>query len=353
MRSRQSWRGVSAIALGLGLAAGLSAGASAQPPTVEKEVHALARIEPLHGSVTVGARPGVRVNEVLVHEGDEVKAGQPLAVLEGQEAARLQLAQAEAEKRRADDQKARQRERLVIARSREDRVQKVRLQTLVETHATLQNRVQALTSTRKDLEKLPAASPKDRIELDVNIDRLKVEENKALFELEQARADQASLAPSRALEDKELADGGPADALLKNQVDLAKASLDLTTITAPAAGRVLDVVAHAGEVSAGPLVVLADLSAMVATAEVDQSDAPAIAQGTSAEVTIIDRQVTGKVTRVGRLVGKNLLASTDPRMPQDLRVVKVTIQLDQAEPAARYVNMQVDAVLHAGPTGPK
>ncbi len=35
---------------------------------------------------------------------------------------------------------------------------------------------------------------------------------------------------------------------------------------------------------------------------------------------------------------------------RDLRVVEVTIQLDQAEPAARYVDMEVEAVIRPSGT---
>jgi HlyD family secretion protein len=352
MRSRQAWPGVVA-AFGLGLAGASPGDAAAQESAAVREVHALARIEPAGGTVTVGARPGVRVDAVLVHVGDDLKAGQPLAVLEGQEAARLQVAQAEAQKRRADEQKARQRARLTLERTREDRVQKVRLETLEDIHATLDKRAKAIVAARPLIEKMPGVTPKDLFELDVALDRMKVDAARAALELEQAKADQASLAPRRALEDKELADGGPADDLLLSQIELARANLDLTTVKAPAAGRVLDVIAHSGEVSAGPLMIVADVSSMVATAEVDQSDVPAIEPGAAAEVTVVDRKVAGKVTRVSRVVGKNLLASPDPRMPQDLRVVQVTIQLEQPEPAARYVNLQVDAAIRTRPAGPR
>jgi HlyD family secretion protein len=106
--------------------------------------------------------------------------------------------------------------------------------------------------------------------------------------------------------------------------------------------------AHPGDVSSGPLLVLGDLSAMDAAAEVDQEDADRLKEGDAAEVTIKGTSVAGKVTRVGRLVGRNQLMNVDPRTLQDLRVLKVTIRLGAAEPAARFVNMQVEVAITPG-----
>ena len=74
---------------------------------------------------------------------------------------------------------------------------------------------------------------------------------------------------------------------------------------------------------------------MVATAEVYQSDVPRIHQGDPADVDILGTHVPGKVTRIGSMVGTNRLTSVDPRALRDLRVVEVTIQLDQPAEASR------------------
>ena len=49
--------------------------------------------------------------------------------------------------------------------------------------------------------------------------------------------------------------------------------------------------AHAGEVSGGPLLEMGDVSAMVATAEVDQSDIPRLRLGDTASIEILDQTV--------------------------------------------------------------
>ena len=157
------------------------------------------------------------------------------------------------------------------------------------------------------------------------------------------------LAPKqRQLEDEELADTNPDLELLDRQIELARASLAETEIKAPIKGQVLEVLAHAGEISSGAVLAMGDLAAMVATAEVDQADVPRLKLGDAASVQVLDQAVAGKVTRIGSVVGKNQLTNIDPRALQDRRVLKVTIALDQPEPARRFVNMEVDVTIKPG-----
>lgn len=310
-------------------------------------VHALARLEPTGGLIVVGARPGIRIERVLVAAGDPVQAGQPLAILEGQAEARRRLALAEAQKAEALHQRAQRRDQLAVERAREDRLQPIRLSVLENTNKALKAEDDRLSQDIEALGKDPQ-TVRQREELALKLDEVRIESYKAFFELEQARADQALLDRKRSVEDQALADGGPDDQVLDRQIDLARAALDATTVEAPVAGQVIDVLAHGGEVSSGPLVTLGDLGAMDAVAEVDQADAGQLKEGDAAEVTILGTTVPGKVTRIGRLVGSNQLRNVDPRTVQDLRVLKVTIRLGAAQPADRFVNMQVEVAITPG-----
>jgi len=93
---------------------------------------------------------------------------------------------------------------------------------------------------------------------------------------------------------------------------------------------------------------MGDLSAMVATAEVFQTDVPRLRTGDPATVRVLDQSVTGKVTSIGSLVGKNQLTNLDPRALQDRRVVKVTINLDNPALAGRFVNMEAEVAIKPG-----
>jgi len=310
-------------------------------------VHALARLEPAGGLIIVGARPGIRIERVLVAAGDLVRAGQPLAILEGQAETRRRLALAEAQKAEVLHQRAQRRNQLAVERAREDRLQPIRLAVLENITKALKAEDERISQDIDVLGKDPQAV-RQREELALKLDQVRIESYKAFFELEQARADQALLDRKRRVEDQALADGGPDDQVLDRQIDLARAALAATTVEAPIAGQVLEVLAHGDEVSSGPLVTLGDLSAMDAVAEVDQADAGQLKEGDAAEVTILGTTVPGTVTRVGRFVGRNQLMNVDPRTLQDLRVLKVTIRLGTAQPAGRFVNMQVEVAITPG-----
>jgi HlyD family secretion protein len=317
------------------------------PATAEgATVHALARLEPVGGIVVVGARPGTRIEGVLVAEGDKVKVGQTLGVIEGHEEARCQLALAEARKADAVRRRARERNRLALERDREDRLRRARLvmldnikQSLRREDARFDDRITTFP------EEFRTQMKQSLDELKSRLDQLRIEEHKTIFEREQSRIDEDVLSRKRALEDEAVADGGTEDQLLDRQIDLARATLAATTIKAPIAGTVLDVMVHSGEISSGPLLAVGDSSAVEAVAEVDQADIELVGEGDDVSVTILGKPVSGKVTRIGRLVGRNQLTNIDPRMPQDLRVVKVNVRLDRAEPAARLMNLQVEVMI--------
>jgi HlyD family secretion protein len=108
---------------------------------------------------------------------------------------------------------------------------------------------------------------------------------------------------------------------------------------------VLELLAHAGEISSGPMLAMGDLSAMSAIAEVYQADVPRLHVGDPAVVPILDESSAGKVSRIGSVVGKNQLTNLDPRALQDRRVVKVTVSLENPQPAARFINMEVELII--------
>lgn len=297
------------------------------PPS---SVVALARLLPASGLISVGTRPGLRVAELKIKEDDQVPAGAALAILEGHESARFQLALARAQKRRAEYDREM---RLAAARKAAD-VTKRRL----DQGRGLYNQFGA------------ALKGKDRYDAEMALYQVEMQAIKTELELDLARG-----APAPA-DSKAPAAANAEDTILEAQVELAEAGLRETEVRAPGPGRVLRILTHAGELGAGALLLMGDVSSMVAKAEVYQSDVPRIRVGDPAEVDILGTRISGKVTRIGSVVGKNQLMSVDPRAMRDLRVVEVTIQLDQPAPADRFVDMEVEAVIRpsgsaGGPAG--
>jgi HlyD family secretion protein len=323
-------------------------GGGGQPsgaPVEPGDVHALARLEPASGLIIVGARPGARIERIEVGPADSVTPGQVLAILEGHEQAQAQLALADAQKTRALHLRSVQKQKLALEREQFDKLQKSKLESAMRVFSSKQ-RFAEITKLYKELQ--PNLQGKDRFDLELRYFEAETQNLRGELEIKSYQIAQELVPRQRKLEDEELGEKGPDLDLLDRQTDLARAGLAQTEVRAPLGGRVLELLAHAGEVSSGPLLALGDLSAMVATAEVFQSDIPRLRTGDPATVQVLDQSVTGRVTLIGSIVGKNQLTNLDPRALQDRRVVKVTIGLDNLALAARFVNMEVEAAIKPG-----
>jgi HlyD family secretion protein len=306
-----------------------SSGGGESPPTsaaTRSAAVALARLLPASGLITVGARPGVRVVEIKVKEDDQVSAGTVLAILEGHDSARLQLSLAESRKRRADEEWS---ARLEAARKAAE--------ISIPRRDAAKRLYNEFAATLKG---------KDRYDADMALHQLEMEAIKTELELRLLGGTlPAPGVTTGAPAAKTPAARNPEEAALEAQVEMAAAAVRETEVRSPGPGRVLQLLAHPGELSTGALLQMGDVAAMIAKAEVYQSDVPRIRPRDPAEVDILGTRVAGKVSRIGSIVGKNQLTSIDPRAMRDLRVVEVTIQLDEAAPAARYVGMEVEAVI--------
>ncbi len=267
----------------------------------------------------------MRVEAIPVKEDEPVSPGAILAILEGHDAAEHQRTLAIARKTLADRQRS---ARLAAAR---------------EAAKTSKARLDEARGLYKQFS--GTLKGKDRYDAELALYQVEMQSLKADLDLQLLEAGKGAEARKSAQPSGAAGDRGPEDEILDAQIALAEAALKETEVHASTRGRVLHMLIHPGELSAGTLLEMGDVSSMVATAEVYQSDVPRIHLGDSAEVNILGTLVKGKVTRIGSMVGKNRLTSVDPRALRDLRVVEVTIQLDDAGSAARYVNMEVEATI--------
>ena len=235
-------------------------------PVARSDVRALAHLEPESGAIVIGARPGMRVDQVRVVEGQDVKAGELLAVLEGHEQRERQLALAEAQKAQVVHQRTVKRRTLAIERDHFDQTQKAKLDAASRIAFLTNQRFDENTKLYKTLG--AALQGKDRLEADQRYFESEVQNIKAKLDKEMLEIAQRSVAPQRKLEDEELGDRHPDLDVLDRQVELARADLASAEVRAPVTGRVLAVSVRAGEVSLGPLLTLGDVRTMVARAEV-------------------------------------------------------------------------------------
>jgi HlyD family secretion protein len=139
--------------------------------------------------------------------------------------------------------------------------------------------------------------------------------------------------------------------MAKAQYDEAQDQYDKTTIRAPISGTVAKVNIKEGEAvligtmnySGTVLAVLADMSRMQATVDVDETDVVGVALGQHAKVEVDalpDTSFTGRVTRVGYMPTQSLLSATEQST-----TFEVEITLDSTAPQLRPgMNVHADIV---------
>jgi HlyD family secretion protein len=289
----------------------------------------------------------MRIERILVAQGDVVTPGQLLAILEGHDQAQAQLGLAEAEKARTNHQRSFKKQKLALEREHFDKLQKARTDSSFEVLASKQ-RFEQIGKLYKQLLDDKNLAPKDRFDIELRYFEAENQKLRGELDVKSIQISQQLTPKQRELEDKELDDKNPDLQILDRQIELARQGLAQTEARAPQGGQILELMSHAGEVSSGPLLVMGDLSAMAATAEVYQSDVPRLSIGDSATVQILDQSLAGKVARIGSIVSRNQIANLDPRALQDRRVVKVTINLQDPLLARRLVNMEVDVAIEPG-----
>ena len=282
-------------------------------PLLPRQVSALGRIEPLGGISQVSVPSSLsndRVREILVKEGQEVRKGQPLAVLESIDTLESSVRKSEAEIRVAESKLAAQDS--VIARYKADLGQASaearRAEQLFAAGATSANRVE----------------------------KLQADESSAKAQVAEAIATKATL-----VEDLRSSRAS----LDKDKTERAKA-----TVLAPFSGTVFKVHARPGDkVGEDGLLEMGDSSRMGVIAEVYQSDRPMIALGQKATLSadgFKGRKVEGQVVEIAREVSRQTVFSGQAGENLDRRVLEVKIGLAPQESAlASHLNyLQVNVL---------
>jgi len=138
-------------------------------------------------------------------------------------------------------------------------------------------------------------------------------------------------------------------ASLTKQLVLAAERVRRRTIYALIDGRILNVIAHPGELVGGDKTILTmgDTSRMRAVAEIYETDIGRVRLGQGATITsrALDHPVTGTVVEIGQMIFKNDVLNVDPAARADARVVEVRIELDDAERTAELTNLTVDVLI--------
>ena len=301
--------------------------------TSEEIVAAPGRVEAISEEVKVSAEIGGRLAKVEVEEGDRIQPGQVLAQLENADyvarvaSAEAQLRQREAELRRVVNG----------ARSQERREA---LADLKAAEAVLENaRIEMNRRTTGYRQGVFAKEEADRAEREFGVAKGRYDAAKERYELieDDAREEDRSRAEA-------------AVALARAQLDEARAWLAKTYIRSPLNGTVLRKHKREGEsVSTqfdSPIVTLADDSTRRVRVDVDETDVGKIAVGQRAYVTadaFPGQKFSGKVVRVGRLLGKKNVRTDEPTERVDTKILETLVELDSGRELP--LGLRVDAFI--------
>lgn len=316
--------------------------ASASGGKASRVVVGLGKVLPWSDVVAVAPPFGAgdaRVARLEVQEGQRVERGAVLAVLDNEPVllAVVELARAQVTAREASLGQA-----LTSARAGRG-----------EALATLARAEEVSARAGRELARLEALQ-RDGVGTAQGLDLQRSARDEAEREVARGRATLSRYGKGSA--------SGQADVLVAaRQIDVAKAELaraqaelEKAYIRAPLAATVLTVHARSGEKpGARGLMTLGDLDRMKVEVEVYQTQIGEVAPGNpvTCEAEALPGRLTGVVSRVGLEVGRQTMIDVAPAASTDARVVKVTVELDEAsaKAARRYSNLQVVARVRGGP----
>ncbi|NDJ20125.1 biotin/lipoyl-binding protein [Nostoc sp. B(2019)] len=375
---------------------------------VVKTVTALGRLEPNEEVIKLSApssNEGNRVEKLLVREGDRVKAGQVIAIMDSRD--RLQASLGEAQKQvkvaksRLNQVRAGAKQGEIGAREATIKRLEVELEGNIKTQQATINRLEAeLQGQKQQLEATVARVAAERQNAQADVQRYEtlyksgaissqeVDSRRLSAETssQQLIESQATKARTIATLEQQLneakANRNQTIASLQQQINEAKATLNQTAeirptdianaqaevesaqataekikaqltqayIHAPKTGQILKINTRAGEtVGEQGIVDLGQTDQMYAVAEVYQSDINKVRQGQAVRISSesLPNELQGRVDWIGMQVQRQNLINSDPSSNIDARVVEVHVQLNKlsSQKASKFTNLQVKAVI--------
>ncbi len=311
------------------------------------DVVALGRLQPAGGIVSVALPQGAgdaRIDQILVDEGDIVPEGAVLAVLDSLVLYESALTNAESTLaiRRAALAQTRVQvevtEAELRAQSRGAEATLAAAERELARASSLFERGAATGAVREDAERAADAARADLDRLVASLTRYQPGPDGQQVDIAVATADLAAA---------EVA------------VLQARRDLDRARVLAPWGGSIIEVAARAGErPPADGLLRMGDTAQMEAELEVFQTMVPRVAVGQPVSLVsgvLGDDPLTGTVSRISTLVGRQSVTADDPAANTDARVLTVTVALDEASSAraAAYVNLEVVARIAVAPHTPE
>jgi ABC exporter DevB family membrane fusion protein len=294
------------------------------------------RVEPARDPVKLAFEAQGRIAEILVDEGDLVKAGQVVAKLDDR-IARARVAAAEAGLAQA-------KARLLLAKRgpRAEDVAAARADADAADAAALHRGLEQARS--EQLGKAGAVA-------DAVVDADNATAHVANAQATAARARYTSLAKGTRVE--QIDEAGAAVQLAQADVETARVALDQMSLHAPADGIVLRRTAEVGALvtlmTPMPVLTVADIRNLEVRAEIDEADVARVSVGQSAYATAEafgDKKFPVRITRITRELGRKTVRDDDPRARVDTRVLEVIARFDGAPTDALPLGLRMS--VHAG-----
>ncbi|MDX2255770.1 MAG: ABC exporter membrane fusion protein [Pseudanabaenaceae cyanobacterium bins.39] len=324
-----------------------------------KSISALGRIEP-QGEVVKVASPSAlgtsRIVKMMVKEGDQVKQGQVIAILDSYDRSMAELLQAQSLAQESEINLAKVKSGAksgdIIAQEGNVLSAAANIKSLEANAARIQSELEiagrdynrflqvyregAVSQTVLD-------SYRIRVEtLQGQLLQAKQQVEQAQFQLRQAQGLLSSVREVRPV-DVQAAEAQLQTAIVN--IKRAEVDLDLSQVRAPFDGQVLKINSKQGEVvsQTNGVIDLGNTKQMYVVAEIYETDIGSIKVGQKAtiESEAFAGTITGKVDRIGLKIAKNDVLGTDPAAKTDVRIIEVKIKLDDSKLVERLTNLQV------------
>jgi HlyD family secretion protein len=324
-----------------------------------KAISALGRLEP-QGEVIKVASPSAlgssRIVKLMVKEGDVVKQGQVIAILDSYDRSVATLLQAQSQAQESDRNLARvragaksgdivaQEGNAEAARANINAVQvnALRLKAELDIAKAEYKRFEDLKRDGAISDSLLDGYKLKVITLEGQLLQAQQQIQQAAFQLKQSEGLLTSVREVRPT-DIQFAEAQLQTAIVN--VKRAEVDLDLAQVRAPIDGQVLKINSKTGEVvsQTNGVMDLGNTSQMFVVAEIYETDIGKIKVGQTAtiESEAFEGLITGKVDRIGLRIAKNDVLGTDPAAKTDARIIEVKIKLDDSKKVSGLTNLQV------------
>ena len=335
-------------------------------------VTALGRIEPKGQVIKISATmlpEGSRVEELLVTEGDRVKAGQVIAILDSRD--RLLAALQEAEEQVKVEQANLKRikagarrgeilaQQAIIAGLEAERQGDIAAQETTVARWLAEVGNAAIENQRyEELYKQGAISASQRDSKSLKLETAQKNLQAAQTQLTRTQLTSqekinAARATLNSITEVPQVDIEAAQAEVNRAIAVmkrAQINLQQAYVRSPQDAQILEIHSRPGElISSNGIADIGQTSQMYVVAEVYESDINKVHPGQKVEVfgNFVPIELQGVVDRIGLQVRRQNLINTDPTSNIDNRVLEVYIRLDEtsSQKAAKLTNMQVKAVI--------